>query len=443
MAIDSKNLLVAIKAYSRGNALPLDASSVWAAQAEAENYATQPNAYGGQIITAKVDGKFKAFILQGEDGNCTIEPIGVDASSVKQYVVVGTRPSSGQEQGVVYIDGTTGYIWNGSAWVKIFEDVSASIADLTSRITDLETDITKKANIANPEFTGTAKIDGKDIATKEYADAIVAAAKSEVPILVDADNPFPSTAYKAGQKYVLGITGTYFGQVCEVGDVILITKDYAAGTASDSDALVLQGNIDGAVTGADSSVDGEIVVFNGATGKVIKSSKINMSTLSDVITKAHEHANKNQLDTYDKTQSELLEAAAADAQTKVNALKTVVDGKADKGTSLADYGIEDAYTKTEIDSELQVIKDNVNSKVDAATVDSKIADAKTEITEEYTVAIDTKIANKVGDLGESATVVDYVDLVVGSGGSDVANQIDNALKQAKAYTDESLTIVEF
>lgn len=31
----------------------------------------------------------------------------------------------------------------------------------------------------------------------------------------------------------------------------------------------------------------------------------------------------------------------------------------------------------------------------------------------------------------------------GSGGADVAEQIDEALAQAKAYTDQSLTITEF
>ena len=443
MAIESKNLLVAVKAFSPSNPLPLDARSLWGTKAEAENYAKQANAYGGQIISAKVDGKFKPFILQGENGNCTIEPLGADPSTLKQYVIVGTRPESGQQEGVIYIENNIGYIWNGSEWKKIFEDVSTSITDFEERIGKLESDITTKANIANPEFTGSVKLDGKDLATKEYADSIVAAAKTEVPIVIDESHPFPSTEYKAGQKYVVAFAGTYFGQKCEVGDVILITKDYAEGTASNSDGLILQANIDGAVTGADSSIDGEIVVFNGATGKVIKSSKINMTALSDAIAKAHEHANKDKLDTYDKTQTELLQAASTDAQAKVAELKKTVDGKADKSTTLAGYGIEDAYNKTEIEAKLKTITDNVNTKVDSATVDSKIATSKEEITNEYNTAIDTKINEKVGDLGESSSVKEYVDKAVGSGGADVSQQIDNALKEAKAYTDSCLTIVEF
>lgn len=436
-------LLTVVKSYSRSNPLAIDSTSLWDTKAEAENYAKQANAYGGQIITAKVDGIFKPFILQGENGNCTIEPLGADPSQLKQYVVVGTRPESNQEQGVIYIENEKGYIWNGSAWRKIFEDVSSSITDFQKRIGKLETDITTKANITNPNFTGTAKLDGKDLATKEYADSIVAAAKSEVPIIIDEDHSFPAKAYKAGQKYVVALTGTYLGQKCEVGDLILITKDYAEGTASNTDGLVLQANIDGAVTGADSSIDGEIVVFSGATGKVIKSSKINMSALNDVISKAHEHANKTQLDTYDKTQEELLAEASKDAQSKVDTLKATVDKKADKATTLAGYGITDAYTQTEVDAKFKTINDNLNTKVDAATVDSKIAEAKPGILSEAAQATNAALNTKVGDLGESETVVDFVNKVVGSGGSDVATQIDEALKQAKAYTDTQLSITEF
>ena len=414
---DESKLIVQMKSLARTEAQALDPSSVWDSKSEAEVYSKEANAYGGQIITAKVNGKFKPFILQGENGNCTIEPLGADPSQLKQYVVIGTRPEENQEQGVIYIENNIGYIWDGADWKKVFEDVSASITDFEKRIGKLETDISTKANLANPEFTGSAKLDGKDLATKEYADAIVAAAKTEVPIVIDDDHPFPAQAYKAGQKYVVAKAGTYLGQKCEIGDVILITKDYNKEGAANTDGIVLQANIDGAVTGAESSVDGEIVVFSGATGKVIKSSKINMTALNDAISKAHEHANKTQLDTYDKTQTELLQAASADAQAKVAELKKTVDGKADKSTTLAGYGIEDAYNKTEIEAKLKTITENVNTKVDASTVDSKIATAKEEIAVEYDTAIDTKLAKRVGDIPLETDLRTYIDNAVGSGGT--------------------------
>lgn len=439
-----KELLTVVKSYSRANPLALDSTALWDTKQEAENYAKQPNAYAGQVITAKVDGKYKAFVLQGENGNCTLEAVGADPSALKQYVIVGTRPESGQQQGVIYIDTNVGYIWDGAKWVKVFEDVSTSITDFQKRITKLESDINLKANIANANFTGTVKLEGKDLATKEYAESLVNAAKSEVPIVIDEDHQFPSEAYKAGQKYVVALAGTYLGQKCEIGDLILIVKDYNGESASNADGIVLQSNIDGAVTSADpSAIEGEIVVMSGATGKVIKSSKVNISALNEAIAKAHEHANKDKLDTYTKTQEELLAAASANAQSKVDKLKETVDGKADKATTLAGYGIEDAYTKTDIDGKLKVIKDNVNTKVDAATVDSKISAAKPGILSEAAQAANEALNTKVGDLGESSTVVDYVKRAVGSGSVDIADQINNAIKQSKAYTDGKLTITEF
>jgi hypothetical protein len=439
-----QELLTVVKAYSRANPLALDSSSVHDTQEAASTYAKQPNAYAGQIITAKVNGKYKAYVLQGTNGNCTLEAVGADPSAMKQYVVVGTRPESGQQQGIIYIDTNVGYIWDGAKWVKVFEDVSTSITDFQKRITKLEGDINLKANIANANFTGTLKLEGKDIATKEYAESIVNAAKSEVPIVIDEDHQFPSEAYKAGQKYVVALAGTYLGQKCEIGDLILIVKDYNVESASNADGIVLQSNIDGAVTSADpSAIEGEIVVMSGATGKVIKSSKVNISALNEAIAKAHEHANKDKLDTYTKTQEELLTVASTDAQSKVDKLKETVDDKADKATTLAGYGIEDAYTKTDIDGKLKVIEDNVNTKVDAATVDTKIKEAKPGILSEAAQAANEALNTKVGDLGESSTVVDYVKRAVGSGSVDIADQINNAIKQSKAYTDGKLTITEF
>lgn len=439
-----KELLTVVKSYSRANPLSLDSTALWDSQEAASTYAKQPNAYAGQIITAKVNGKYKVFVLQGENGNCTLEAVGADPSALKQYVIVGTRPESGQQQGVIYIDTNVGYIWDGAKWVKVFEDVSTSITDFQKRITKLESDINLKANIANANFTGTVKLEGKDLATKEYADSLVNAAKSEVPIVIDEDHQFPSEAYKAGQKYVVALAGTYLGQKCEIGDLILIVKDYNVESASNADGIVLQSNIDGAVTSADpSAIEGEIVVMSGATGKVIKSSKVNISALNEAIAKAHEHANKDKLDTYTKTQTELLNEASTDAQSKVDTLKNTVDGKADKAATLAGYGIEDAYTKTDIDGKLKVIKDNVNTKVDAATVDSKISAAKPGILSEAAQAANEALNTKVGDLGESSTVVDYVKRAVGSGGVDITDQINDAIKQSKAYTDEKLTITEF
>lgn len=65
MAIDSKNLLVWVKAMSRGQALPLDASEVWTSLAEAQAYAKSAIAYVGQTIKV-IDGTtVKSYVIDG------------------------------------------------------------------------------------------------------------------------------------------------------------------------------------------------------------------------------------------------------------------------------------------------------------------------------------------------------------------------------------------
>ena len=76
MAIDSKNLLVWVKAMSRGQALPLDASEIYASLAEAQNYAsTSAIAYAGQTVKAMTeDGKYHSYTLQPSEAGYPSPP---------------------------------------------------------------------------------------------------------------------------------------------------------------------------------------------------------------------------------------------------------------------------------------------------------------------------------------------------------------------------------
>lgn len=82
----------------------------------------------------------------------------------------------------------------------------------------------------------------------------------------------PTVMYKAGWQYVVKDAGTYAGKVCEEGDMVLCIKDYASGSASNSDWTVIQVNIQGAVTGPASSVANRVAIFDGTSGKIIKDS---------------------------------------------------------------------------------------------------------------------------------------------------------------------------
>ena len=422
MAIDAKNLVVAAKVYSRGVALPLDASSVYESLGEAQSYAKNPIAYAGQVITVKEGDAYNAYILNGEAGSYTLSKVGVDESAIKNYVQVVTElPSTGQEQGVIYINTTDskGYIYNGSEFVVVFEDVTNEEGEsLQEQLDNIETTLAEKAPVNNPVFTGTVTLpadptQNMEAATKQYVDRLVSGLNDFTVGVVDSSTPLPATDYKVGQTFRVAEAGTYAGQDCEVGDLIIVISDYTD-SQKDSDFLVVQANVDGAVTGPDASTDANIVVFDGITGKKIKDSSVTIASVSDAIAKAHEHTNKTILDSFTSTQSQIETAYKQYADEKVAALGDVVTNE-ELTTALEDY-----YTKTDVDDLLSPITTNLNTKVSTTELDAKI-----------------------GDLGEFETVKDYVDTAVGSGGADVAEEIAEALTQAKAYTDERLTITEF
>ena len=422
MAIPSNQLVVAAKVYSRAVPQPLDTSSVYTSLSEAQSYAKNPIAYAGQVITVKEGDAYNAYILNGEAGSYTLSKVGVDESAIKNYVQVVTElPSTGQEQGVIYVNTTDnkGYIYTGSEFQVIFEDITNEEGEsLQEQLDNIETTLAEKAPVNNPVFTGTVTLpadptQNMEAATKQYVDRLVSGLNDFTVGVVDSSTPLPATDYKVGQTFRVAEAGTYAGQECEVGDLIIVISDYAD-SQKDSDFLVVQANVDGAVTGPDASTDANIVVFDGITGKKIKDSSVTIASVSDAIAKAHEHTNKTILDSFTSTQSQIETAYKQYADEKVAALGDVVTNE-ELTSALGDY-----YTKTDVDGLLTPITTNLNTKVST-----------------------TELNAKIGDLGEFETVKDYVDTAVGSGGADVAEEIAEALTQAKAYTDEKLTITEF
>ena len=87
----------------------------------------------------------------------------------------------------------------------------------------------------------------------------------------------PTNGYSAGATYKVITAGEYAGINCEVGDMLIAINDGPASGTSiiTTDWTVVQTNIDGAVTGPTSvTADGNIALFNGTTGKIIKDSGI-------------------------------------------------------------------------------------------------------------------------------------------------------------------------
>ena len=161
-------------------------------------------------------------------------------------------------------------------------DSTPSASNVETLVNALHTD---KADLASPTFTGTPAAPTASVGTNTTQIATTAFVAAEINSKIVAAQAMtfkgtigasPATVqalpatHNVGDTYSVATAGTYAGETCEVGDLIICVT---AGTAaSDSHWTVQQKNIDGAVVGPSSSVDANVAVFDSTTGKLIKDS---------------------------------------------------------------------------------------------------------------------------------------------------------------------------
>lgn len=113
--------------------------------------------------------------------------------------------------------------------------------------------VAAKAPLASPALTGTPTAPTAALGTNSTQVATTAFVQSAVSNMIvsalvykgaaNKAEDITGAAYKVGNAWVVGTAGTYAGQVCEVGDMIIANKDKGSAYA-DSDFDVLQSNID-------------------------------------------------------------------------------------------------------------------------------------------------------------------------------------------------------
>jgi hypothetical protein len=141
----------------------------------------------------------------------------------------------------------------------------------------------------------------------------------------------PATHYQ-GWTYKVITAGTWAGVTCEVGDMIICIADGTS--ANNAHWTVVQSNIDGVVTGPASSTSGNVVTFNGTTGKLIqdsgftigKSVPSNAEFTDTKVTSSNNHYSPSTVSGQDKTAS----ASGATAAWGIDVVKGVTlntDGK--------------------------------------------------------------------------------------------------------------------
>lgn len=449
---DNSNSIMAAKVYVRGTALPLDTTAVQESVAAASTYAASPTAYAGQILSVLDTGTnaYKIYILQPGDSGYTLTEFksGSDEPAFEYVKVVTEDPTVGMVEGCLYINTTdkTGKIYDGSELVQVFKDVSSDVTTIQGTLATIQETIETLAPKDAPVFTTSVTLPGNptedlQAAPKQYVDQMINNLVNAAPGVVSSTAPLPSTGYKAGQTWRVAEAGTYAGQTCEVGDLIICVKDFAEAQA-DTDFIVVQANINGAVTSsADVATDLNIVVFDGTTGKIIKDSNVGIASLQDAISKAHEHTNKTVLDSYTSTQEEVLSAADTAAKSytdgKVSELQAAIAGKADAAN---------VYTKTDIDGKVETINTAIDGKIDQSTMQSYVDSAIEGVKGDTTSTI-KDIEDKIGDIPDGTTVKEYIDNAIGGGGTDVADLIAQAkaeaIQESKTYTDTQMAIKTF
>lgn len=123
-------------------------------------------------------------------------------------------------------------------------------------------------------FTGAITVqeptEATNPATKQYVDGLMSANDAMIykGTVGGADSDatvtdFDSlTDYKIGWTYKVVEDGTYAGQVCQIGDMLIAIADYAD-SFKNEDWTVVQTNIDGAVTSTDTLTANQLVLGNG------------------------------------------------------------------------------------------------------------------------------------------------------------------------------------
>ena len=173
--------------------------------------------------------------------------------------------------------------------------ISATPVDIQiaeSQVTNLTTDLDKKANIASPTFTGTPKAptaatgtNTTQIATTAFVNAEIAAKMAESDAMIykgpiaggNTGNYGTLTpAADKGHTYKVSADGLIDGQSVRVGDLLICNTDGTAAATSSTYSTVwakwdyYPGNTDGAVIGPSTSTLNAVAGYADGTGKLIK-----------------------------------------------------------------------------------------------------------------------------------------------------------------------------
>ena len=413
---DSTKLLVAVKAYARGNALPLDNSEVYATKAEAESYAASATAYAGQTIKVLENGKYVSYVLDPKsEGGFELTRVGVDESVVTDVSNLKTKVEQNTASIVANTESiathTTDIAANTEAIEAEVARATAAESGLTSRLEDIEEDYLKKADKDALEQA----ISDAETAAKSHADNAVAALVDGAPETLDTLNEL-AAALK------------------DNADIVDALNESIAKKANASDLTALEGTVNQNKTDLDAAI---LALQNRATALETADAGFtsDIEELERLVAANTEAINteKGRAEGKEAELQSAIDGVAGDLEKALQEIETALEGKAAAADLVTLQGRVSAAEQT------------LNTKVDTTTLNSEI-----EALEQVIASQETSLKEYVEDrldIDENTTVKAYIDSAVGSGGTASAEAIAKAKQEAiaasNAYTDTQLSWISY
>ena len=230
------------------------------------NMVTSTGLTGGTITIAAGDGKEVKSLANGNVGQILkIGTNGLKWADESTFTlqpptngnIGGVKPGSGLTVDTagtlsIKLGSGLGFDTNGNVGIS-------NALRLTDTTLNGNTTITGTATVSDPSNT---ENDSQQIANVKYVNRLVGGLSKALVFIGEVSGGITPSNAKVGYVYVVTDNGTYAEQKCEPGDTLICKKD---GIQTSDGWIVVEKNIDGAVTASSELTNGAIVVGSGGT----------------------------------------------------------------------------------------------------------------------------------------------------------------------------------
>lgn len=415
---DSAKLLVAVKAYARGNALPLDNSEVYGSKAEAKSYAASATAYAGQTIKVLENGKYVSYVLDPKaEGGFSLTRVGLDESvatdldDLKQKVLINEANIVGNAEEIETIN---------SLAKQNALDIAAEIERATGIEATLRTDVNTVKNdyLTSTDKTAlTKEISNAEARARTHADNAVAALVDSAPETLDTLNEL-AQAITANQ------------------DVIDTLNESITKKADKTTVEALQQTVTNNKTELD-------IAIEALQGKATALESKDTEILADIAELETAINNNAQAIADEKSRAEGIE-------TELQAAIDTLGGDLTDAVSEINAALETKAAATDLvtlTGRVTTAEQTLNTKVNTSTLNSEIAELEQAIASKTDMAsVESYVEGRLG-IDENTTVKTYINNAIGSGGVASAEAIakakTEAIAESKDYTNTQLSWVSY